>query len=159
MVKKQEQTANEPATIAQEDEAALITEHGDDTLPPLDTLENAELQRSASDRGPAADPRPWMTVNLSDYSGGPTVHLLRSHKYKQIQIRFDKSQPDEQYLAMLKQAGWKDRTESEGVWTKQIDPDARWQSVAQMEQEFKDVANAIREAKGMKPVLETRARA
>lgn len=56
---------------------------------------------------------------------------------------------------MLKQSGWIDRTESEGVWTKQIDPAARWQSVAQMEKEFKAVTNAIRKEKGLEPVLES----
>ena len=55
---------------------------------------------------------------------------------------------------MLKRAGWRDRTEEEGVWTKQIDRDARWQSVAQMEQEFRSVANAIRKDKGLEPALE-----
>ncbi len=55
---------------------------------------------------------------------------------------------------MLRQAGWTDRTEIEGVWTKQIDPNARWQSVDQMEKEFKVIANAIREERGLEPVLE-----
>ena len=35
-----------------------------------------------------------------------------------------------------------------------IDPNARWQSVQQMEREFKAVANAIRKDKGLEPVLE-----
>jgi hypothetical protein len=55
---------------------------------------------------------------------------------------------------MLAQAGWKDRTEAEGVWTRQIDREARWQSVRAMEQEFKAVANAIRWEKGLEPALE-----
>ena len=71
-----------------------------------------------------------------------------------MQIRFDREQPDEEYLKMLKDAGWTDRTQEEGVFTKQIDRDARWQSVEKMEQEFRDVANAIRKAKGLGPVLE-----
>jgi hypothetical protein len=100
------------------------------------------------------DPHSTKTVNLSDYRGGPSMHLLRSHRFKQMQVRFDREQPDEKYLAMLKRAGWTDRTESEGVWTKQIDPEARWQSVRQMEHEFRDVANAIRRGKGLGPALE-----
>jgi hypothetical protein len=102
----------------------------------------------------AADPHEKRSVSLSGVSGGPEMHLLRSHKFKQMQIRFDHGQPDEQYTEMLRQAGWRDRTQEEGVWTKQIDPNGRWQSVAKMEQEFKDVANAIRESKGLGPVLE-----
>jgi hypothetical protein len=71
-----------------------------------------------------------------------------------MQIRFDGAQPDEQYPAMLVKAGWKDRTQEEGVWTKQIDRNARWQSVQQMEREFQEVANSIRRDKGLGPVLE-----
>ena len=112
--------------------------------------------RQAPDGKPAyaADPHEKISVSLSDVRGGPAMHLLRSHKYKQMQVRFDHGQPDEQYLKMLTDAGWRDRTESEGVYTKQIDPDARWQSVQKMEQEFREVANAIRKGKGLGPVLE-----
>jgi hypothetical protein len=102
----------------------------------------------------APDPDPKISVGLSDVKGGPSMHLLRSHRYRQMQVRFDREQPDEKYLAMLRQAGWTDRTESEGVFTKQIDPNARWQSVQKMEREFRDVANAIRQGKGLGPVLE-----
>lgn len=102
----------------------------------------------------APDPRSVQSVSLSNHRGGPSMHLLRSQKFNQMQIRFDREQPDEKHLAMLARTGWKDRTEAEGVWTKQIDREARWQSVQQMEREFQAVANAIRNDKGMKPVLE-----
>jgi hypothetical protein len=102
----------------------------------------------------APDPRSMLSVSLSAHRGGPSMHLLRSQKFNQMQVRFDGEQPDEKYLDMLAKGGWKDRTEAEGVWTKQIDREARWQSVAQMEQEFKAVANAIRKSKGMEPALE-----
>jgi hypothetical protein len=98
------------------------------------------------------DPRPVMSIELGDTKGSPRVQLRRSHKYKQMQIQFER-QPDEKYLVMLKQAGWTDRTESEGIWTKQIAPEARWQSVDQMEREFKEVANAIRKDQGLEPVM------
>ena len=123
------------------------------------TTEAAETRRdSAKEEAPqaayAADPHPKINVGLSDYQGGPSMQLLRSRKFNQIQIRFEGEQPDEQFTAMLKDAGWKDRTESEGVWTKQIDRDARWQSVQKMEEEFKAVANAVRKSKGLEPALE-----
>jgi hypothetical protein len=136
------------ATLAFEGEEAPISEHGDDTLPPPD------VERPSAGRVYAADPCPTTTVNLCDYSGGPAMHLMRSHRFKQMQVRFDHGQPDERYLLMLKRAGWTDRSESEGVWTKQIDPGARWQSVDQMEKEFKAIANAIRKERGLAPVLE-----
>ena len=105
-------------------------------------------------RAYAADPNPLISVSLSDAPGGTVAHLLRSHKFKQMQIRFDRGQPDQQYQEMLKEKGWKDRTESEGVFTKQIDQDARWQSVQKMEQEFREVANKIREDRNLPAVLQ-----
>jgi hypothetical protein len=102
----------------------------------------------------APDPNPLISVSLSDTKGGPSMQLLRSHKFKQMQVRFEGGQPDEQYLKMLTDNGWKDRTENEGVFTKQIDQDARWQSVQKMEQEFREVANKIRADRKLPPVLE-----
>ena len=102
----------------------------------------------------APDPHSTISVSLSDHRGGPSMHLLRSHRFNQMQIRFDGQQPGEEHLATLANAGWKDRTESEDIWTKQIDREARWQSVQQMEREFHAVANAIRKEKGLTPVLE-----
>jgi hypothetical protein len=99
----------------------------------------------------AADPRPVITINLADYQGGPSAALLRSYKFKQMQIRFNGEQPDEKYRARLRQAGWKDRTESEGVWTKQV-PTGMWQPVADAERLFKEIANGIRGDKGMPKV-------
>lgn len=119
----------------------------------LEPLRAAARQAATQPPVYATDPHTKISVSLSDYSGGPAMHLLRSHRFKQMQIRFDREQPDERFLAMLRQAGWKDRIQEEGVYTKQIDPDARWQSVRQMEQEFKAVANAIRQSKRMEPAL------
>jgi hypothetical protein len=99
------------------------------------------------------DPRGVTSIALGDSKGSPRVHLLRSYKYKQMQIRFDE-QPAEDYLAMLKRTGWRDRTEEEGIWTKQIPDDARWQSIRDMETDFKAVANAIRTDKGLEPMMQ-----
>jgi hypothetical protein len=120
------------------------------TLEPLPPAEKTSSDKPAY----AADPNEKLTISLSNIRGGPVVHLLRSHKYKQMQIKFEHGQPDEQYLKMLTDMGWKDRTQSEGIFTRQIDPDARWQSVAKMEEEFKHVANEIRKARGLGPVRE-----
>jgi hypothetical protein len=69
-----------------------------------------------------------------------------------MQIEFEQW-PDDKYLAMLKHAGWTDRTESEGIWTKQV-PQGAWKPVADAERDFKEVANAIRKDKGLKPAME-----
>lgn len=138
--------------------AERTTPEAAEASPATDTVTLEPLPPAAKPSGDkpayAADPHEKISVSLSDVNGGPEMHLLRSHKYKQMQIRFDNGQPDEQYLKMLTNAGWKDRTESEGVFTKQIDPNSRWQSVARMEEEFKHVANEIRKDKGLGPVLE-----
>ena len=142
MARKQTATKGKPAA-----EATPATDTV--TLEPLPPAAKAAGEPPAY----AADPHAKISVSLSDVRGGPEMHLLRSHKYKQMQVRFDHGQPDEQYLRMLTDAGWKDRTESEGVFTKQIDRDAKWQSVAKMEEEFKVVANEIRKSRGLGPVL------
>jgi hypothetical protein len=151
--------------VAGEDTAPEITAGTAELHTPEAPPEEAEPSAIAPDSTPAAgegsappvyaaDPHPKITVNLADYAGGPRAHLLRSHRYNQMQIRFEGEQPDEAVLAMLKEAGWTDRTEHEGIWTKQIHRDARWQSVQKMEQEFKAVTDAIRKAKGLGPALE-----
>jgi hypothetical protein len=117
------------------------------------TIPSAEAAAPGSPRF-ATEADAKITVSLSDYKGGPRVHLVRSNRFKQMQIRFDGEQPGEEYLAMLAKAGWKDRTAEEGVWTKQIDQNARWQSVQRMEREFRDIANAIRRSKQLAPALE-----
>jgi len=57
------------------------------------------------------------------------------------------------YKLMLKEAGWRDRTEEEGIWTKQIPRDSGWQPAADAERLFKQIANEIRAAKGLGAVL------
>jgi hypothetical protein len=96
------------------------------------------------------DPRPVITINLADYQGGPSMELLRSYRFRQLQIRFDGRQPDAKYLARLHLAGWTDRMESEGIWTKQIK--GLWKPVADAERLFKEIANAIRRDKGLPAV-------
>jgi hypothetical protein len=118
-------------------------------------VEASQQAQKAASSGPShpADPHEEISVRLCEIPTGPSMHLLRSHRFRQMQIRFDHGQPDEHFLAILKRAGWTDRSESEGAWTKQIDPNARWQSVRDMEHEFKEVANAIRTSKGLEPAL------
>ena len=141
--------ATEQLSAAQADPVAV------EPMPATQTAsEPSAPEQPAKEPQHANDPRSVMGANLSGQPDGPLMRLLRSQKFNQMQIQFDGGQPDEQYLARLRQDGWKDRTKSEGVWTKQIDRDARWQSVDKMEREFKAVANAIRKDKGMEPVLE-----
>lgn len=126
------------------------------SAPPAPPAESRPPQGEAAAPAspPFADPHSVMTISLSAERGGPAVHLLRSHKFHQMQVRFDGGQPDEHHLAELQRLGWRDRTQEEGVWTKQIDRNARWQSVDQMEREFKMIANEIRREKGLEPAMQ-----
>lgn len=92
-----------------------------------------------------------MSISLGDTPGSPRVQLRRSHQFKQLQLAFDE-RPDEKYLAKLKEAGWTDRTKSEGIWTKQVEQ-GQWQPVADAEKLFKEIANGIRQDKGREPVM------
>jgi hypothetical protein len=139
----------EPLPPASEDTAA--------PLPPAvpERLESQDSRAPSAVKEPIRypDPRTLISVSLSPHQGGPSMQLLRSHRYKQLQIRFERQQPDDQYLARLKEAGWTDRSETEGIWTKQIPP-GEWRPVADAERLFKEIANAIRKDKGLEPVLQ-----
>ena len=69
-----------------------------------------------------------------------------------MQMKFDQD-PDDKYKAMLHEAGWRDRTEEEGNWTKQIPTDSGWQPAADAERLFKQIANEIRADKGLRAVM------
>ena len=88
------------------------------------------------------------------------MHLLRSGKYNQMQIRSEEPLPEKQQ-AMLRDAGWKDRTEQEGIWTKQLprgedehgNKREKWKDAADAERVFKQIANDMRADKGLGTVL------
>ncbi len=152
MAKAKTERAAAPQTTNDEPAPASVAA----TLSPP-AQEGQELREEAKEpvaRKPIVtpDPRGVMSISLGDEKGSPRMRLLRSHQYKQMQVLFEQ-QPDEKYLAMLAEAGWKDRTESEGVWTKQVAP-GQWQPVADAERLFKEIGNAIRKDKGLEPVLQ-----
>jgi hypothetical protein len=92
-------------------------------------------------------------ITLGPTNDWPKMHLGRSDKFKQMQIRFD-HKPDEQYLARLRDAGWKWR-DADKMWTIQLDHDARWQTQAAAEKLFAEIGNAIRAEQGLPPFLGT----
>ncbi len=84
--KKATATKEQPAADLTVDREPLPTAAtGTATLPP------PELAKEASAAPPvyAADPHEKISVSLSDHRGGPSMHLLRSHRYRQMQVRFD----------------------------------------------------------------------
>ena len=119
-----------------------------------DAPANGEKNQATPDRKLSAfpDPRELMTVTLGPSNADPKVRLLRSSKYRQMQIHFDR-EPEDKYKLMLKEAGWRDRTDEEGIWTKQIPKDSGWQPAADAERLFKQIANEMRADKGLGAVL------
>ena len=113
--------ARKNATATEETAAEPLT-----PVPP-DITTNGEKSIAAESgkAGFGPDPRELMTVTLGSSNADPKMHLLRSFKYRQVQIRFDQA-PEDKYKLMLKEAGWRDRTEEEGIWTKQIPKDSGW---------------------------------
>jgi hypothetical protein len=140
-----------PATDAAPEHSPAVTTAGEGSTA---AQEPPAGQPAAEQRTYAADPDPKLTASLSGTKGGPVIHLLRSHKFKQMQIRVDGEQLEDKYVKMIEDLGWKNRTRTEGIFTKQIDHDARWQSVRKMEDEFREVANKIRADRNLAPTLE-----
>ena len=99
------------------------------------------------------DPRGSMTAALSADKGGPKIELLRSHRFNQMQLRSDEPLSD-QHKDQLAQAGWTDRTEKEGIFTKQLPKEGeKWRETADAEKLFKQIANKMRADKGLGDVL------
>lgn len=159
MAKSKQTTTELPQTVI---DSPQIDEHSPALVEAVaQQAGNAYSADPAADAGQASesrtpintpDPRPIMSIALGDTKGSPRIQLLRSHRYKQMQLRFDQ-QPDDKYLVMLNEAGWRDRTEEEGIWTKQVES-GMWQPVADAERLFKEIGNGIRKDKGLNPVME-----
>ena len=129
-----------------------VSTTNDDQTTPSSMARDRENTSSDSTRPMVIpDPRGIMSISLGDAPGSPRVQLRRSQKYKQLQMAFDE-RPDEKYLVKLREAGWTDRTESEGIWTRQV-AQGQWQPVADAEKLFKEIANDIRQDKGLEPVM------
>jgi hypothetical protein len=106
----------------------VSTTNDDQTTP--STMAHDRGNTSSDSKKPMVipDPRGIMSISLGETPGSPGVQLRRSQKYKQLQMAFDE-QPDEKNLVKLRAASWTDRTESEGIWTRQVAP-GQWQLVA-----------------------------
>ena len=95
---------------------------------------------------------------------GRSIRLLRSGRFQQAQIEFnapegENAKPDAKYTAWLRDHGWTWRQE-ERAWTKQFDKNteearfARANSDLATQMEFIELANLIRQDKGLEPVAQ-----
>jgi hypothetical protein len=129
-------------------------------LPPSIPAEPVPVER---ERPPFSDPSEQKEVLISPGPDGARLRLLRSRRYNQMQISSDTELPLTA-KQRLHDAGWRDRTEEEGIWTKQLpprpkpgddDPSAAkpaWPTVIEAERLFEEIANAIRADRKMPPV-------
>jgi hypothetical protein len=100
-----------------------------------------------------ADPKAIMTASLGTHNADPKIELLRSQRFNQMQLRAEEPLT-EKHQAMLKEAGWTDRTEQEGIYTKQLPKEGeKWRVAADAEKMFKQITNDIRADKGLGGVL------
>lgn len=99
------------------------------------------------------DPRSKKIASLGEGKNAPKIELLRSHRYNQMQIRSDEPLSDK-HQSMLNQDGWADRTEKEGIYTKQLPKEAeKWRETADAERLFTQIANEMRADRGLNNVL------
>jgi hypothetical protein len=111
-------------------------------------------------RLPLPEPFELKQAKLGAAPDSPKIALLRSHRFNQMQIRADEPLPEKQQ-AMLREAGWTDRTEAEGIWTKQLpkglddagNPRKKWRDTADAERLFTQIANDIRTEQKLGSVL------
>jgi hypothetical protein len=124
----------------------------DDHRPPAnhEPTREAPANDGEPERKWAPDPHPYASVNLGTSADSPHVILLRSHKYKQMQLMFDEKPPEEA-IAMLRDAGWKWRGQETG-WTLSIERGAEWRAAQSAEHMLRDIGNLIRGQKGLEPV-------
>jgi hypothetical protein len=132
-----------------------------EAAPPVAAAPAAEQAPAERERPRLPDVSEQKEVSISP--SGAKLRLLRSRRYNQMQISGDGELPD-QAKERLHAAGWRDRTEEEGIWTKQLPPrpkpDAEgqepakpaWPTVLEAERLFEEIANAIRGDRGMPPV-------
>jgi hypothetical protein len=139
------------STETTQDNGPVSTTNDDQTTPSGMARDRENTSSDSKKPMVIPDPRGIMSISLGDAPGSQWVHLRRSQKFKQLQMAFDE-RPDEKYLVKLREAGWTDRTESEGIWTRQVAP-GRWQPVADAEKLFKEIANGIRQDKELEPVM------
>jgi hypothetical protein len=132
-------------------ETAVPVSSNEQPVLTTDEQPSAALTTRPQNHPAFTDPRVVFTIRLNDGARSPTIQLRRSYRFKQMQIYLEGESFHDRDLGVLTRAGWIDRTETEGVWTKQM-PTGMWQPVADAERFFLSLANAIRRRNGLEPV-------
>jgi arylsulfatase A-like enzyme len=130
---------------------------GDASLSPqseqTSSLPDERPQTPSADDQPkkewAKDPHNYASINVGRTNEGPHVVLLRSHRYKQMQLSFDEKPPSE-VLDKLRDAGWKWHVQDK-VWTLPVERGNEWRAAQDAERMLKEVGNLIRQKNGLEP--------
>jgi hypothetical protein len=158
MAKRKSAVAEAAPTTITEQPVPQMTDTATTTLP-------AEAGQRPYERLPEI--REMKSIKLGPDRNSPRLRLLRNYRFNQIQIRADEELP-QAAREQLQAAGWRDRTEEEGIWTKQLPPRPRkdaedpepakpgWPTVVEAERLFHDLANAIWADKGLPSVGQER---
>jgi hypothetical protein len=170
--------------MARRKQAAQAAESTGEELTAPQPPERASLQPPASAEPPKSDkttapPRPAsdtsrtsrfpdpdekQSLKLGSGKDAPRLRLLRSDRFKQMQIRSDEPLSDASQKK-LKDDGWTERRE-EGIWTKQLhsrnaaegqEPTPTWRVVLKAEQFFAELAADIRREHQLPPAAPERA--
>jgi hypothetical protein len=156
---RRKQAAAEAVQLTPTEETAPQTVQTSTSIPAAEAVQG-QPERNAP---PLPDVRELKQIKLGPDRDSPRLRLLRSHRFNQMQIRSDEELP-QAAREQLQATGWKDRTEEEGIWTKQLPPRPRkgaedaepakpaWRTVVEAERLFHDIANAIRADRGMAPI-------
>lgn len=138
---------------------AAVEQETPDTIAPAVEQVVQEVQERQPGEDPEEPKKQWATppdprgswrIRLSPDEDAPYMYLLRNNRYQQVDIAFDEK-PEEKHLQMLRDEGFRWRRD-EGVWAKQLDRDAKWRTQADAEELFREIANDIRQARGMEPI-------
>lgn len=155
--------AVEPVTLGDAFEPETPISHEDRTFPPADPVAGSETEASGEERKPFVsklpDPHGRHQIDIGD---GRKMRLYLNRRFFQNAIQFtapdgQNPKPDAEATTWLKDHGWTWRNQ-DFVWTKQLErnseqaPYARAGSDKQAEDEFVELANCIRERKGLEPV-------
>jgi hypothetical protein len=153
-----------------------IAEPAADTAPASTPAESApgetdgkHVSRLATEPPPAAgeERRPWPDVmeqkTVAVAVNGEKLRLLQSRRFNQMQITSDSEIPD-WAKKRLKDDGWVDRVQDEGIYTKQLPPRAkpgeespelsssRRRASFEADRFFEQLANDIRAERRMPPI-------
>jgi hypothetical protein len=136
--------------------------HDNATMPNNDPGQEGQAGAESQTGWVSKLPEPFGRHTI-DLGGGRRLRLLRSNRWQQSQIAFlapegEDPKPDAKYTRWLREHGWQWRGQDK-AWTKQFDKNTEQERYARSnsdladQQAFVELANLIRQDKGMEPVL------